>query len=66
MEQYVGYRRTLADANGAWSIAEYIKATETNDPAARAAIVNQILAYNEEDLDATWAVMEWLQSPALQ
>ncbi len=64
VDQFVGYRRTLADANGAWSIAEYIKATETNDPAARAAIVNQILAYNEEDLDATWAVMEWLVSRA--
>ncbi len=61
VDQYVGFRRTLADANGAWSIAEYIKATETNDPAAREAIVNQILAYNEEDLDATWAVMEWLR-----
>ena len=64
VDQYVGYRRTLADANGAWSIAEYIRATETNDPVARAAIVNQILAYNEEDLDATWAVMEWLLSRA--
>jgi predicted RecB family nuclease len=61
VDQYVGYRRTLADANGIWSIAEYIKATETNDPAKRAEIVNQILAYNEEDLDATWAVMEWLR-----
>ena len=61
VDQYVGYRRTLADANGAWSIAEYIKATETNDPAAREAIVNQILAYNEEDLDATWAVLRWLE-----
>ena len=60
VDQYVGYRRTLADANGAWSIAKYIKATETNDPAARGAIVSQILAYNEEDLDATWAVMDWL------
>ena len=61
VDKYVGYRRTLADANGAWSIAEYIKATETNDPVARAAIVNQILAYNEEDLDATWAVLQWLE-----
>ena len=48
-------------ANGTWSIAKYIEATETNDPAARAAIVSQILAYNEEDLDATWAVLKWLE-----
>ena len=43
------------------ALEEYIKATETNDPAAREAIVKQILAYNEEDLDATWAVLQWLE-----
>lgn len=35
--------------------------TETSDPAARDRIMADILAYNEEDLDATWAVMEWLR-----
>ena len=24
--------------------------------------MGQILAYNEEDLDATWAVLSWLQN----
>jgi predicted RecB family nuclease len=38
-----------------------VEATECIDPAARATIVDQILAYNQEDLDATWAVMEWLR-----
>ena len=64
VEGYVGFRRRLPEANGSWSIAKYIEATETDDHAARAAILNQILAYNEEDLDATWAVMEWLRRPA--
>lgn len=64
VDEYVGFRRKLEEANGAWSIAKYIEATETNDPAARAAIVDQILAYNEEDLDATWAVLEWLRKNA--
>ncbi len=60
VERYVGFARAKS-GDGAWSIAKYIEATESNDPAAREANVNEILAYNEEDLDATWAVMEWLR-----
>lgn len=37
-----------------------LKVTETSDPAGRDQIMGQILAYNEEDLDATWAVLSWL------
>jgi hypothetical protein len=33
-----------------------------SDPAARDRIMADILAYNEEDLDATRAVMEWLRT----
>ena len=62
VEGYVGFSRSNS-GDGTWSIAKYIEATESNDPAARAAIVNEILAYNEEDLDATWAVLEWLRRP---
>ena len=61
LEGHVGFRRRLTEANGAWSIASYIEATECDDPVARERIVGQILAYNEEDLDATWAVLQWLQ-----
>ncbi len=43
-------------------MARYIEATETSDPAARDAIVSEILAYNEEDLDATWKVLGWLRN----
>ena len=42
-------------------MARYIEATETDDEAERAAIMDEILAYNREDLEATWAVMEWLR-----
>jgi len=42
-------------------MARYIEAVETDDPAARDVIVGEILKYNEEDLDATRAVMEWLR-----
>ena len=61
VETFVGFPRRDTAANGTWSIAKYIEATESNDPAARDAIVREILAYNEEDLDATWAVLEWLR-----
>ncbi len=61
VEKFVGFQRRDTSANGAWSIAKYIGATESNDPAAREAIVREILAYNEEDLDATWAVLDWLR-----
>ena len=64
VDEYVGFRRGLPEANGAWSMAKYIEAIETADPSARDALVAEILEYNEEDLDATWAVMEWLRARA--
>jgi len=42
-------------------MAKYIEATETEDESARAALMNQILDYNREDLEATWAVLVWLK-----
>ena len=33
-----------------------------NDPAEQAGVLDQIKAYNQEDLDATGAVLEWLRS----
>ncbi len=45
-------------------MARYIEATETRDSAKRDAIMDEILAYNREDLEATWAVLEWLRGLA--
>jgi predicted RecB family nuclease len=42
-------------------MAKYIEATETDDELERATIMDEILAYNREDLEATWAVLEWLR-----
>jgi predicted RecB family nuclease len=61
IEKFVGFRRTLAEANGEWAMAKYIEATETQDANQRAAVMAEILAYNQEDLEATWAVMKWLK-----
>lgn len=61
IEQYVGFKRTQDEYGGDWSIAKYIEAVETEDESERRDIINQIMKYNEEDLQATWAVFEWLR-----
>jgi predicted RecB family nuclease len=62
VEELVGFERKLEEYGGDWSMARYIEATETEDESQRAAIVDEILAYNREDLEATWAVLEWLRT----
>lgn len=62
IEQYVGYQRKLPEGNGQWAMATFIGATETADEARRQELMDEILDYNREDLDATWAVFQWLQT----
>ena len=66
IEKYIGYQRTQTEFGGEWSIAKFIEATETEDVAKRDELMGEILQYNNEDLEATWAVFEWLRakSPA--
>jgi predicted RecB family nuclease len=61
VEQYVGFKRTQDEYGGAWSMAQFILATETNDEVTRESLMAQILKYNSEDLAATWAVFDWLR-----
>ena len=61
VEQIAGYERQLTDAGGDWSMARYIEATETDDEGLRSSIMDEILDYNREDLEATWAVLRWLE-----
>ena len=53
--------RTQEEFGGTWSIAQYMAAQEMKPGAKRDAIVAEILKYNEEDLAATWAVLDWLR-----
>ncbi len=64
VERRADYRRTLDEYGGDWSIARYIEAVETDDESDREEIMQEILDYNREDLEATWAVMGWLRSLA--
>lgn len=62
VEKFVGFERTLPESNGDWAIVQFIEATEQRDAAQRDSIVEKVLRYNEEDLDATWAVFQWLRA----
>lgn len=60
VEDYVGFERKEAEYGGAWAMATFIEATETSDEERRKELMDKIIAYNKEDLEATWAVFEWL------
>ncbi len=62
VEQYVGFERELEEFGGDWAVATYIEAIETEDETLRAEVMDQIKAYNQEDLKATWEVLGWLRS----
>ncbi|MGA9184089.1 MAG: TM0106 family RecB-like putative nuclease [Candidatus Acidiferrales bacterium] len=62
VEQYVKYARKQEDFGGRWAMAKFIEATEASDEAERARLIDQIVEYNREDLEATWAVFEWLRA----
>ena len=62
VEDYVGFERKEQEYGGAWAMATFIEATETSDGGKRKELMDKILAYNKEDLEATWAVFLWLKS----
>lgn len=61
VEKHIGFTRTQSEYGGAWSMAAFIEAVETDDEARRSEVLEAIRVYNEEDLKATRAVLEWLQ-----
>lgn len=65
IEQHVGYERQQDEFGGQWAMARFIEATETSDVGKRKELMDEILAYNKEDLEATWAVFRWLRSKSL-
>lgn len=64
VEKYIGFERSQDEYGGDWAMAAYIEATETEDEKARSDVMDRILTYNEEDLAATWAVLNWLKGRA--
>lgn len=66
VEKHIGFKRTQDEYGGDWAMAKYVEATEREDPVERDKAIEQILTYNREDLEATWAVLQWLRSKAGQ
>jgi len=66
VEDYVGFVRKEAEYGGAWAMATFIEATETSDEGKRKELMDKIIAYNKEDLEATWTVFRWLKSKVSQ
>lgn len=64
VEGYVGYRRSQTEYGGDWSIAQYVEAVECQDAVRRHELFEEILTYNKEDLEATWAVFDWVRQEA--
>lgn len=62
IEKYIGFQRSMPEANGEWAMAKYIEAIETEDEREREHLMASIRAYNEEDLKAMWAVFLWLRN----
>jgi predicted RecB family nuclease len=60
IERVAKYERKMPEAGGKWSMATYIEAVETDDPDKADELIGEIVRYNEEDLDALWAVYRWL------
>jgi len=62
VEEYIGFKRSQTEYGGDWSMAMFIEATEVNDEIKRRELMAAIKKYNQEDLEATWAVFQWLKS----
>jgi predicted RecB family nuclease len=64
IERYIGFERSLPGTSGDWAMARYVEAFETRDELEREALMSLIIAYNREDLEAMWAVVQWLKGKA--
>jgi predicted RecB family nuclease len=62
VEEYIGYKRSQEEYGGAWAMATFIEATETSDEENRKRLMDKIITYNKEDLEAMWAVFKWLRA----
>ena len=60
VEKLTGFKRSTDVVGGDDSIAAFLKARNTSDSAERQRIMDDLVAYNREDLEATWAVHEWV------
>lgn len=61
VEEFVGFERTQAEFGGDWSIATWQEAIETSSKEKRETLLDELAAYNREDLEGMGAVYEYLR-----
>lgn len=59
VERYVGFERKLSTPGGSWAISQYLASLAATSDTARQDLLNQIQLYNQEDLEAVNAVLNW-------
>ncbi len=64
IERLSGYRRTMKEYGGDWSIGRYLRACRSEDGQEREGIMEEIARYNEEDLQAMGAILTWARELA--
>lgn len=62
IEERAGFVRSHDEYSAHWAMAQYIEATEAENPELRTQMIEEIKKYNEEDLNATWEVFQWVRS----
>ena len=65
IESFIGYKRKLANRDGSWAIEMYIDALSEISREGRNLLITELLSYNEEDLNGTEAVLQWLLKEAV-
>ena len=65
VEGLSGYKRTMDDYGGDWSIGRYVRARESGDERERSRIMAEIARYNEEDLHAMAAILQWVEAESV-
>jgi uncharacterized protein len=62
--ELVNFKWRLAESGSQWSIVRYYDYLETASPESAECIKREILTYNEDDVRATQALVEWLETIA--
>ncbi|HEY9785187.1 MAG TPA: TM0106 family RecB-like putative nuclease [Candidatus Obscuribacterales bacterium] len=60
VEKYIGFSRSQSEYGGEWAMSQFLKSLAAGDEGARSQILQSIQLYNQEDLEATYAVLSWL------
>ena len=61
VEGLANFSRSQDDYGGLWSIVMYDRYLNASDPVQAQALLDEILVYNTEDIQASLAVYEWIE-----